>query len=143
MFERAHESQLMFCALCMVSPVSAVSWNHQGCNRQSMQRVQNFWSIGSALLFKCSDANVVFQTAIFLILVVRNNKRFSGIDGKTAATAFPEICNITVILSSDAQPGGRIWGICPPPEIWKHCIAILNLQKLSKNKGENLYSNHF
>jgi len=33
---------------------------------------------------KCSDTNVVFQTAIFLILVVSNAKRFSGIDGKTS-----------------------------------------------------------
>jgi len=35
------------------------------------------WSV-----FKCSDKNVVFQTAIFLILVVRNNTKSSGIDGK-------------------------------------------------------------
>jgi len=33
-------------------------------------------------MFKCSDTNLFFQTAIFLILVVRNNKRSSGIDGK-------------------------------------------------------------
>jgi len=26
-------------------------------------------------VFKCSDTNVIFQTAIILILVVRNNKR--------------------------------------------------------------------
>jgi len=37
------------------------------------------WSV-----FKCSDTNVVFQTAIFLIMVVRNNKRYSGIKGKTS-----------------------------------------------------------
>ena len=47
---------------------------------------------------KCSDTNVVFQTAIFLILFVRNNKRSSGIDGKPA-TAFPEFVYIAVILS--------------------------------------------
>jgi len=41
--------------------------------------------------FKCSDTKVVFQTAIFLILVVRNNKRSSGIEGKPA-TAFPHNC---------------------------------------------------
>jgi len=33
---------------------------------------------------KCSDTNVVFQRAIFLILVVRNDKRSSGIGGKTS-----------------------------------------------------------
>jgi len=33
--------------------------------------------------FKCSDTNVVCQAAIFLLLVVRNNKRSSDIDGKT------------------------------------------------------------
>jgi len=74
----------VFCALCMVCARSAVSWNRQDRNWQSMQRVQNtsvnwHWSV-----FKCSDTNVVFQTAIFLILVVRNNKRSSGIDGKTS-----------------------------------------------------------
>jgi len=31
----------VFSALCMVCPGSAVSWNRQGGNRQSMQRVQN------------------------------------------------------------------------------------------------------
>jgi len=37
------------------------------------------WSV-----FKCSDTNVVFQTAIFLILVIRNKKRSSGIDSKNS-----------------------------------------------------------
>jgi len=40
----------VFCALCMVCPGSAVSWNSQDCNRQSMKRVQNAWSIGTGLL---------------------------------------------------------------------------------------------
>jgi len=31
----------VFCVLCMVFPGSAVSWNCQDSNRQSMQRVQN------------------------------------------------------------------------------------------------------
>jgi len=39
----------VFCALCMVCPGRAVSWNGQDCNRQSMQRVQNTWSIGNGL----------------------------------------------------------------------------------------------
>jgi len=34
--------------------------------------------------FKRLDTNVVFQTAIFLILVIRHNKRSSGIDSKTS-----------------------------------------------------------
>jgi len=34
--------------------------------------------------FKCSDTYVVLQTAIFLILFVVNNKRSSGIDGRTS-----------------------------------------------------------
>jgi len=33
---------------------------------------------------KCSDTNTVFQTTVFLIPVVRNNRRSSGIDGKTS-----------------------------------------------------------
>ena len=41
----------VFRALCMVCPGSAVSWNRQDCNRQSMQRVQNTWSVGTNSLF--------------------------------------------------------------------------------------------
>jgi len=37
------------------------------------------WSV-----FKCSDSKVVFQSAIFFILVVRSNIRSSGIDDKTS-----------------------------------------------------------
>jgi len=37
-------------ALCVVFPGSALRWNRQGCNRQSMQRVQNTLSIGTDLL---------------------------------------------------------------------------------------------
>jgi len=35
-------------------------------------------------VFKCSDTNVVFQTAVLFIPVVKNNKRSSGIDDKTS-----------------------------------------------------------
>jgi len=55
----------VFCTLCMVWLGSAVSWNRQNCNKQSMRQVQHLvtwdWSV-----FKCLDTNVVFQTAIFL-----------------------------------------------------------------------------
>ena len=40
----------VFCALCMVCPGSAVSWNRQGCSRQSIEWVQNNWSVGTGLL---------------------------------------------------------------------------------------------
>jgi len=42
----------MFCALCMVSPGSAVSWNHQDNNRPSMQRVKSTWSIKTGVCLK-------------------------------------------------------------------------------------------
>jgi len=42
--------------------------------------------------------NVVFQTTIFLILVVINNKRSSGIDDKTS-DCLSENVYITIILS--------------------------------------------
>jgi len=35
------------CALCVVYLDRAVSWHSQDANRQSMQRVQNTWSIGT------------------------------------------------------------------------------------------------
>jgi len=41
------------------------------------------WSV-----FKCSDTNAIFQTDIFLILVVSNNKTSSGIDGKISDCLF-------------------------------------------------------
>jgi len=43
------------------------------------QLVNLDWSV-----FKCSDTNAVFQTAIFLILDLRNYKRSSDVDGKTS-----------------------------------------------------------
>jgi len=50
-----------------------------------MQRVKNTWSIGTRWsVFKCSDIYVVFQTAIFLMLFVKNNKTSWGIDGRTS-----------------------------------------------------------
>jgi len=39
----------VFCALCMVCPGSAVSWNRQDCSGQSMKRVQSTWSVGNGL----------------------------------------------------------------------------------------------
>jgi len=42
----------VFCALCVVCPGSALSWNRQNCNRQSVQRVQNTWSVGTNLCLK-------------------------------------------------------------------------------------------
>jgi len=45
-------------------------------------KVQNACSIGT--LFKCSDTNAIFETAIFLILVVKNNKMSSSLDVKTS-----------------------------------------------------------
>jgi len=35
-------------------------------------------------VFKCSDTNVVFRATIFLILLVRNSKRYPCIDDKTS-----------------------------------------------------------
>jgi len=56
----------VFCAHCMVCLGSAVSWNHQDCNRQGMQQVQNTLVNWDWSVFKCLDTNVVFQKAIFL-----------------------------------------------------------------------------
>ena len=85
MFERAHENRLLyvFCALHGLS--------EQRCYLES-SRLQQAHHATSAkhlvnwdwFVFNCPDTNAVFQTASFLILVVRNNKRFPGIDGKTS-----------------------------------------------------------
>jgi len=66
------EKSSVFCALCMVYLAALLA----GIVKTATDKACNEW--------KCSDTNVVFQRAIFLILVVRNGKRFSGIDGKTS-----------------------------------------------------------
>jgi len=40
---------LVFCPLFLWFSRRAVSWNRQDCNRQSIQRVQNTWPIGTGL----------------------------------------------------------------------------------------------
>jgi len=39
----------VFCTHCMVCLGRVVSWHHQDCNRQSMQRMRNGWSTGTEL----------------------------------------------------------------------------------------------
>jgi len=48
-----------------------------------MQRVQNTGRLGLTVS-KYLDTNLIFQTNIFLISVVINNKRSSGSNGKTS-----------------------------------------------------------
>jgi len=66
-----------------------------------MQLVQNAWLLGNGLCLNAwtMDTNEVFQTAIFLILFIRNNERSPGIDGKTRK-CLSGIFYITVILST-------------------------------------------
>ena len=102
MLERTHErgNRLCFALFAQIARADSVSWNRQDCKRQNMQRVQNTWSIGIGLCtVECSDTNVVFQTAVFLALVVRNNKTSPGINSKTI-DCFSGIFLITVILLS-------------------------------------------
>jgi len=72
----------VLCALCMVYPDGAVSWNRQDCNMQTMQRVQNTWSIGTGL---CQNARTqcIFPNRYFLDSGRKNNNRSSGINSKT------------------------------------------------------------
>jgi len=85
-FEWTHASRLFY-ALYVVCLGSTLSWNRQDCNRWSAKHLAICdWSV-----FKCSDTNVVFQTVIFMILVLRNTKRSSSIDGKTS-DCFSRIC---------------------------------------------------
>jgi len=66
---------------------------------------------------KCSDANVVFQTAVFLIPVVRNNKRSPGINSKPVI-AFPEFVYITIIFRCVSVSAGVARG----PNVACHSI---------------------
>ena len=104
----------MFCALCLVCPGSAVSWNRKDCNRQSIKRVQITWSIGLVCAWllghKCS-----FPNSHFLGSVVRNNKRSSGIEGKTS-DCLSRNCLYYRYTQGRRQRGGR-WCPAPPFEI--------------------------
>ena len=87
----------VFCAICMVCPGSVVSWNHQDCNRQSMQRVQNTCSVGISV-FRRSNTNVAFQTAISLFWSYEIRKGGQVLTTKPAI-AFPDFVYIIVTLS--------------------------------------------
>jgi len=39
---------------------------------------------------------------------------------------------VNVHLEAGAQPGGDVWGICPPPKISKHCIEFLTFAETFK-----------
>ena len=103
MLERTHEKGIRLCvlrsllvAVLAISAHSVAQANHAKYATSAKHLVSRNWSV-----FKCSVTEVVFLRDIFLILVVRNDKRSSSIDSLTArpTTAFPEIVYITVILS--------------------------------------------
>jgi len=87
----------VFCALCMVCPGSAVSWNRQDCNRQSMQQVENTWSIGTGL-FLNARTQIKFSKQPFpWFWSWEITKGPQALTAKPA-TAIPEIVHITVIF---------------------------------------------
>jgi len=88
----------IFCALCMVSPGSALSWNCQGCNRQSMQRVQNTLSIGTGLCLNAMIQMYFSKQPFSWIWLKEITKGTQALMAKPA-TAFPEFLYTAVILS--------------------------------------------
>ena len=89
----------------MVCLGSAVNWNRQDCNRQSMQRVQNTWSTGTGLS-KYSDTNLIFQLDVVLILDIINSKRFSGMNAKLVTTC-SRIC-VTIYSNNDSSSNNSL-----------------------------------
>jgi len=87
-----------FCALCMVWPGSTVSLNRQGCNRQSMQRVQNTWSIRTGLCLNARTQIEFSKQPFSWFWSLEITKGPQTLAAKST-TAFPEIVYITVILS--------------------------------------------
>jgi len=51
---------------------------------KTCNKCKPFGQLGLIQVYKYSDTNVVFQTAIFVNLLIRNNKMSSGIDNKTS-----------------------------------------------------------
>ena len=81
-----------------VYPGSAVSWNRQDCDRQSMQRVQNTWSIGTGL---CLTVRTQMQFSKEPFSWFWSQEITKGPQALTAkpAAVFPEFVYIIVILS--------------------------------------------
>jgi len=74
----------VFCSLCNDLP-------EQSCELETPRQQQAKHATTAKHLVdwdwtvsKCSDTNVVFQTAVFLIPVVRNNKQPPSINNKTS-----------------------------------------------------------
>jgi len=112
----------VFCALCMVYLAALLA----GIVKTATDKARSEC--------KCSDTKVVFQRAIFLILVVRNDTRSSGIDGKTSD------CPSRNCLYSGAQP----WGGNLPPENFKTLHSNFDIcRNFQRTKDEILYSNNF
>jgi len=86
MFERTHESRL-FCVLYMCAREALLT----GIVTTSTGKACNECKTLGQMGLLCSDTNVVFQTAIFLILVVKNNIRSSGIDSKTSDSPYQNL----------------------------------------------------
>ena len=74
----------VICALCMVFPDRLLAGITKTATNTSCKECKHLviWGLS---VFECSDTNVVLKTATFLILVVGNNKRSSGIDSKTSS----------------------------------------------------------
>jgi len=81
-FERTHESPL-FCALVWFAQAALLAGIVKTATGKVCNECKTLGQLGRVCV-KCSPTNDVFQTAIFFILVVRNNKRSSGFDGKTS-----------------------------------------------------------
>jgi len=84
-FESTHErsNRLCFALFAWFARAALLAGIAKTATVKACNECKTLGQLGWSM-FKCSDTNVVFQTAIFLILVVRNSKRSSGIDGKTS-----------------------------------------------------------
>jgi len=69
---------VLFACVAQAALVAGTPRLQQAKHATSAKHLVNWgWSV-----FKCLDTNVVFQTSIVLILVVRNSKRSPGINSK-------------------------------------------------------------
>ena len=69
------------------------------------------------------------------IVFLASNSRLVSVSG---------VCRLRSICSlAGAQPRGGIWSICPSRNFQNIAKQFWHLQKLSKNKDEILYSNHY
>ena len=103
-YQKEHMKEVIDCvsfALCMVCPgCAAVSWNCQDRNRQSMQRVQNTWSIETGLCLYTLTQMYFSKLPFPCFCSLEITKGSQALTAKPASRAVEPVSNFNLRSSS-------------------------------------------